>query len=100
MVINVILNYVLMQRMGVGGIAVATTLSMFCSASILLWMVHRQGNMPWVDVLFSGMVWVLFLTMMLCIYFQSYAGVVVSVIAMALALFMLNSEKSSVARIA
>jgi murein biosynthesis integral membrane protein MurJ len=95
MVINIILNYVLMQRMGVGGIAAATTLSMFCSASILLWMVHRQGNMSWLDVLFSGLVWVLFLTMMLCIHFRSYSGVVVSLIAMLLAIFILNSEKSS-----
>jgi len=94
MIINIVLNYVLMQRMGVGGIAVATTLSMFCSASILLWMVHRQGNMSWVDVLFSGLVWILFLTMMLCIHFQSYSGVVVSVIAMLLAILMLNTEKS------
>jgi len=56
--------------------------------------VHRQGNMSWVDVLFSGLVWILFLTMMLCIHFQSYSGVVVSVIAMLLAILMLNTEKS------
>ncbi|MDX8404952.1 MAG: lipid II flippase MurJ [Mariprofundus sp.] len=98
MIINIILNYVLMQRMGVGGIAAATTLSMFCSASILLWMVHRKGNMSWVDVLFSGLVWILFLTMMLCIHFESYSGVVVSVIAMLLAIFILNYEKASMDR--
>ena len=97
-VTNIILNYVLMQRMGVSGIAAATTLSMFCSAAMLLWMVHRQGNMSWLDVLFSGLIWVLFLTMMLCIHFSSYSGVVVSVIAMLMASFILNFEKASINR--
>ncbi len=95
MIINIVLNYVLMQRMGVAGIAAATSLSMFCSASVLLWMVHRQGNMSWLDVLFSGLIWLLFLTMMLCIHFQSYSGVIVSVIAMILAIYILNSEKTA-----
>ena len=95
-VVNIALNYILMQRMGVSGIAAATTLSMFCSAAVLLWMVHRQGNMSWLDVLLSGLVWILFLTMMLCIHFQSYSGVVVSVIAMLLASFILNFEKASI----
>ena len=98
MIVNIVLNYVLMQRMGVSGIAAATTLSMFCSAAVLLWMVHRQGNMSWLDVLLSGLVWILFLTMMLCIHFQSYSGVVVSVIAMLLASFILNFEKASINR--
>ncbi|OIO67080.1 MAG: hypothetical protein AUJ57_11865 [Zetaproteobacteria bacterium CG1_02_53_45] len=98
MIVNIGLNYVLMQHMGVSGIAAATTLSMFCSAAVLLWMVHLQGNMSWLDVLLSGLVWILFLTMMLCIHFQSYSGVVVSVIAMLLAIFILNYEKASVIR--
>jgi len=98
MVVNIALNYVLMQHMGVSGIAAATTLSMFCSAAVLLWMVHRQGNMSWLDVLLSGLVWILFLTMMLSVHFQSYSGVVVSVIAMLLAIFILNYEKASVTR--
>ncbi len=98
MIVNIALNYILMQRMGVAGIAAATTLSMFCSAAILLWMVHRQGNMSWLDVLLSGLVWILFLTMMLCIHFQSYSGVVVSVIAMLLGIFILNYEKASLNR--
>ncbi len=98
MIVNIVLNYILMQRMGVGGIAAATTLSMFCSVAILLWMVHRQGNMSWPDVLLSSLVWVLFLTMMLCIHFHSYSGVVASVIAMLLGIFILNSEKASLNR--
>jgi len=98
MVVNIVLNYILMQRMGVSGIAAATTLSMFCSAAVLLWMVHRQGNMLWLDVLLSGLVWILFLTMMLCLHFQSYSGVVVSAIAILMATFILNYEKASIDR--
>ncbi len=93
MLVNIVLNYLLMQRMGVAGISAATTLSMFCSAAVLLWMVHRQGNMSWLDVFFSGVIWLLFLTMMLCLHFQSYSGVIVSGIAMVLATYILNSEK-------
>jgi len=52
--------------------------------------------MSWLDVLFSGLVWLLFLTMMLCVHFQSYSGAVVSIIAMLLAIFVLSSEKSAV----
>ncbi|MDT8376826.1 MAG: lipid II flippase MurJ, partial [Mariprofundaceae bacterium] len=98
MIVNVALNYILMQRMGVSGIAAATTLSMFCSAALLLWMIHRQKNMSWLDVLLSGLVWILFLTMMLCIHFHSYSGVVVSVIAMLMGTFILNYEKASLSR--
>ncbi|MDQ6981932.1 MAG: lipid II flippase MurJ, partial [Mariprofundus sp.] len=98
MVVNIILNYILMQRMGVSGIAAATTLSMFCSAAVLLWMVHSQGNMSWLDVLISSLIWILFLTMMLCVHFESYSGIVVSVIAMLLAIFILIYEKASVDR--
>lgn len=94
-VVNIVLNYLLMQRMGVSGIAAATTLAMFCGAAVLLWRVHRQGNMSWLDVLLSGLVWMLFLTMMLCIHFRSYSGVFVSVVAMLLATLILNREKAS-----
>jgi len=98
MIVNIALNYILMQRMGVGGIAAATSLSVFCSGAVLLWMIHLQGNMSWLDVLLSSLVWILFLTMMLCIHFHSYSGVVVSVIAMLLGIFILNSEKASLNR--
>jgi len=94
-VVNIVLNYVLMQHMGVSGIAAATSLAMFCSGTVILWLIHRQGNMSWLDVLLTGLVWVLFLTMMLCIHFQSYSGVVVSVIAMLLGIIILNAEKTS-----
>jgi peptidoglycan biosynthesis protein MviN/MurJ (putative lipid II flippase) len=80
--LNVLLNFILMKHMGVAGIALATTLSMMASAALLLilafWLRHIDG----VDLIVIVLGWLLFLTLVLCLHYQSYPGVAVTVLAM------------------
>lgn len=88
LLLNILLNYVLMQWIGVSGIALATSLSMLLSAIILLILVHKEGNVGWLDISFIGLSWMLYLTLMLCLYYSSYAGVVASAIPLTIILMV------------
>ena len=83
---NVVLNLVLMGPMGVAGIALATTLALVASATLMLVVLHRLGDVPWLEVSVIALTWMLFLTLMLCLYYQSPAGVAVAAAGMAMLL--------------
>ena len=78
------LSYPLMSHMGVAGIALATTFASVCSGGLLLMLIHRYGHIRWMDILMLGLNWSLFLTLILCLHFKSYAGVFVTIVALVL----------------
>ncbi len=82
LILNVVLNIILMQIMGVSGLALATTLSVLVTSLILMIMAIRYGYIRVFDVLLITFSWCIYLTSVLCIHFQSYAGFAVSIIAM------------------
>jgi murein biosynthesis integral membrane protein MurJ len=90
---NVVLNYFFMQWIGVPGIALATSFSMLVSASAILLIVCKEGNIGGLDIIFIWLSWLLYLTLMMCIYYSSYAGVVAS--AIPLILLMINSIRGT-----
>jgi peptidoglycan biosynthesis protein MviN/MurJ (putative lipid II flippase) len=75
LVINVALNYFFMTRIGVAGIALAISLSLAVSSTLLMVMIHRLGHLAWFDVAMLIMNWLVYLTFIICIHFHSYAGV-------------------------
>ena len=78
LVLNVILNFVFIGRMGVAGIALATSLSMMCSTMLFIVVGHRYNDVSWVDVVFTVLTWLLFLTILLCYHFRSMSGVIIA----------------------
>jgi peptidoglycan biosynthesis protein MviN/MurJ (putative lipid II flippase) len=95
LVLNIVLNYFLMHWMGVASIALATSISIFFSTGIILLLIHNQGNINWLDMIYIGLSWMLFLTMMLCFHYDSYAGVAVASATLLLILFVSISENIS-----
>lgn len=87
LILNIVLNAILIQYIGVSGLALATTLSILLTSFILLTMFMRLGHFEAFDILQITLLWGLYLTAILCIYYQSYAGVAVSAIAMSILIF-------------
>jgi len=81
LILNVVLNVILMRAIGVAGLALATTLSMLVTSFILLIMFARLGYLGAFDILLITLLWGLYLTAVLSMYFRSYAGVIVSIAA-------------------
>ncbi len=84
LILNIVLNIILMRLIGVAGLALATTLSMLVTSLLLLIMFVRFGYLAVVDIILISLLWLLYLTAVMCIYFNSYAGVVISCGAMIL----------------
>jgi murein biosynthesis integral membrane protein MurJ len=82
LILNIVLNIILIKVIGVAGLALATTLAILVTSFILLIMAMRLGHLNAFDILLITLLWGLYLTAVLCIYFQSYAGVSVSIITM------------------
>lgn len=81
--VNVALNLALMDRLGAAGIALATTLSIAFSTAVLLLLFHRRGHIAWVDLIMIALNWMLFMTLAVCLHYNSYAGVVATLVAFA-----------------
>lgn len=81
--INVTFNYILMQIMGVAGIALATTIAMAAATFFLLVFMRKLQNFRLADVSFLFLGWLLYITFITCWYFASYLGGVVTLPALA-----------------
>lgn len=82
LILNIVLNIILIRVIGVAGLALATSLSMLVTGYMLLIVAVKLGHLKAFDVLLITLFWGLYLTAVMCMYFQSYAGVTVSIIAM------------------
>jgi murein biosynthesis integral membrane protein MurJ len=82
LIANVALDFLLVGRMGVGGIALAWTLSIMISTVLLIVAGHKDNDILWLDVVMSTLSWLLFLTLVLCYHFESGAGVVIAALGL------------------
>lgn len=78
---NILLNLVLMERLGAPGIALSMTLAAALAAGLMLLLFCRLGDVAWVDMVFISTNWVLFLALTVCLHYASYAGAVAAGIA-------------------
>ena len=85
--LNIALNAVLMDKHGATGIALAATIACALSAGCMLLLFQRLGHVSWVDLVTIGLTWMPYITFIVCLQYQSYAGVVVSTLALVMLLY-------------
>ncbi len=81
LIVNILLNLLLMPRMGAAGIALATTISLVVTSSLLLIIFLLMREVSWYNGVLIVMSWSLFLTLTFCIHFKSYIGIIVILFA-------------------
>lgn len=80
--LNVALNLALMPASGVAGIALAGTVAVALSTFFMLLLFRKLGHVTWMDVLMLTLNWMPYTTFVICLHYRSYAGAVVSMLAM------------------
>ncbi|GMU47951.1 MAG: hypothetical protein AMXMBFR31_01770 [Candidatus Desulfobacillus denitrificans] len=78
---NVLLNLVLMPRLGAPGIALSMSIAAAVSAGLMLLLFCRLGDVAWVDMVFIVTNWILFLALAVCLHYKSYPGAIAAGIA-------------------
>ena len=78
---NVLLNFVLMPRLGAPGIALSMSIAAATSAGLMLLLFFRLGDVAWVDMVFILTNWILFLALAVCLHYKSYPGAIAAGIA-------------------
>ena len=91
---NIFLNIYFIKVMGVPGIALSTSLSVFLVASILLVSIRDKGDISYSEIFFILSFWVFFILLMLCLYNNYITGVIVCSIAMIINSFSMHREYS------
>lgn len=76
--LNIALSLLFIRKMGVGGIALASSLSVMFATALFIFAGHRYNDVSWVDVMFITVAWLLFLTILLCFHFRNIAGVIIA----------------------
>ncbi len=84
LVLNVVLNIILMRHMGITGLALSTSLSMFAATILFMVLIHRLGHIGIFDILRIVLLWLLYLVAVLCLQIESFAGAVIACIALLL----------------
>lgn len=77
LLVNVIASWVLMKHMGVAGIAFAASIAMLLSTLLMVLVLVRHGHITLVDAVMIMLNWLLFLTLLTALYFQSLPSIVV-----------------------
>jgi putative peptidoglycan lipid II flippase len=78
---NILLNLLLMNRLGAPGIALSMTLAAALAAAVMLLLFCRLGDVAWVDMVFIGTNWMLYLALAVCLHYGSYAGAIAATLA-------------------
>jgi putative peptidoglycan lipid II flippase len=79
---NVIMNFLFMKYIGVAGISLASTLSLMIATILFIIVIHKSGDIYWVDIAMITLNWMLFLTVILCFHYHSFSGVIISLLAL------------------
>lgn len=87
LLVNVVLNVYLSRLMGVVGVALAMSMSVAVTAGLLLLVFFRETEVAWLDFIFILVNWLLFVAMVVCLYFTSWAGLSAALLAFTLLLF-------------
>lgn len=85
--VNILLDLLLMKTLGVAGIALATTLATATSTVFMLLLFNRLGHISWMDLTMIALSWMLFTTLVVCLHYHSYPGVIVSLMALSVFLY-------------
>ena len=80
-------SLILIGHMGVAGIAFGTSISMLISMVLSVLMLARYRHINYFDLLMLLLSWVLFVTLLMCVHFQSAPGIYATVIAYSALLF-------------
>ncbi len=83
LVVVVLLNWALMNRIGVPGIALSMTLAAAVTAGLMLLLFCRLGDVAWVDMTFIMANWILYLALAVCLHYESYPGAIAAGVAFA-----------------
>jgi len=78
LVVNIVLNFVLIGKMGVAGIALASSLSVVLATALFIIVGHRYSDISWVDATFIALTWLLYLTVLLYHHYSNIPGIIVT----------------------
>lgn len=80
LLVNVLLSLVLMKHMGVAGIALGSSFAVVVSTLLLIMVLLRHGHIIWMDAVIMALSWLLFLTLLISVHFQSFPSIGVTLI--------------------
>lgn len=86
LLVNVLLSLVLMKHMGVAGIALGSSFAVVVSTLLLIMVLLRHGHIIWTDAVIMALSWLLFLTLLISVHFQSLPSIGVTLITYAVLL--------------
>lgn len=86
LLVNVLVSLVLMKHMGVAGIALGASFSVVVSTLLLILVLLRHGHIIWTDAVIMALSWLLFLTLLISIHFQSFPSIGVTLLTYAVLL--------------
>ena len=76
LIVNIVLNFVFIGKMGIAGVALATSLSMVFATGLFIIVGHRYGDIGRFDVAFMVLSWMLYLTVFLHNYYGNTLGII------------------------
>ena len=79
LVINVGASLLLMKHMGVAGIALGASLSMAMATTFLVIILVRYRHIVFVDMIIILLSWLLYITLLISVHFESMSGIVVTI---------------------
>jgi putative peptidoglycan lipid II flippase len=96
LLLNIGLSLALMPQMGVSGIALATSIAMMVSSMLILIMLSYYEHISIMDTMIILLNWMLFLTLIVALHFQSVPSVVMTVVTYGILMFgytkLINNE--------
>lgn len=78
LIVNIALNFVFIGKMGVAGIALATSLSVVFATALFIVVGHRYSDISWVDATFIALTWLLYLTVLLYHHYGNIPGIIIT----------------------
>ncbi|MFA6594657.1 MAG: hypothetical protein WCT16_05425, partial [Candidatus Buchananbacteria bacterium] len=84
--VNIGASILLMQHMGVAGIALGGSVSMLVSTVLLVLVLVRYWHITWFDAVIMLLNWLFFVTLLVCVHFKSVPSIYVIISAYAILL--------------
>ena len=86
LLVNIGASILLMQHMGVAGIALGGSVSMLVSTVLLVLVLVRYWHITWFDAVIMLLNWLFFVTLLVCVHFKSVPSIYVIISAYAVLL--------------
>jgi putative peptidoglycan lipid II flippase len=87
LLINVFLNFILSRLNGVAGVSLAMSISVAVTAGLMLVVFLREKEVAWLDFIYILINWMLFISLIICLHYSSWAGVFSAFLAYSLLLY-------------